>query len=111
MGSRLAPTVRSEVCISPARSLGVSSSSSLETEKLGKLPCGSGIGGAIDKSRPATSGSGTNLVSRETRRGITRFLARLPTRALVSASRASTSGVRSGRGPHSSDVATRSCRP
>ena len=99
MGSRLAAVGRSVLCMSPARSLGLSSSSSFDTEKFGRPPCGSGMGGAMDSRSPAASGSGMSFASRGKRRGMIRRRARASTRAAVSATSASTIGRAVGARP------------
>src|SRR5262249_37893783 len=83
----------SAVCMSPTRSFGFSSSSSLDTEKFGRRASGSGIGGATERRRPATRGNGTSFASRGSSRGMIKRRSSRSTRATVSATSASTTGV------------------
>ena len=64
MGSRLAVVGRFRALHVPRPlPLGLSSSSSFDTENVGKLPWGNGMGGATDSKSPATSGIGMSLRS------------------------------------------------
>ena len=86
-------------------------SSSRAAERSGSLRDGTGTAGARAKTTAAATGRASNRASREARRRTICRMARLEVRSAASATRASTSGGRSGRPAHSRAVATRSSRP
>src|SRR5260370_1399828 len=110
--SRRVACLRSPCWAWPLRSTAAfSSSSSRETEKLGRRPWGSGIGGAAASTSPSSSGTGTSRASRGIRRAMMRRAPSCPARVGASRTSASTIAGPSERSAHSHAVPMRSSSP